>query len=199
MKGAIEAVERSDRAIANRIIEREPDADRMQHEIDRLSIHLLALRQPVAVDLREVLSAQRIANELERICDYAEDLAERLLALRTNGEEPFRPLIALGRFALAMVEDVMAAYSARDSRRAQEVWARDEELDEMYSACFRELLTYMMGGQRRTSTGTQMLMMARAIERAGDRATNIAEMVRYLVSGMLVEEERPKADTTKTL
>jgi phosphate transport system protein len=69
----------------------------------------------------------------------------------------------------------------------------------MYSGCFRELLTYMMGDQRRTSTGTQMLMMARAIERAGDRATNIAEMVRYLVSGMLVEEERPKADTTKTL
>jgi phosphate transport system protein len=199
MKGAIEAVERSDRAIASRIIEREPGADQMQHEIDRLSIHLLALRQPVAVDLREVLSAQRIANELERICDYAEDLAERLLALRTTGEEPFRSLIALGRSALAMVEDAMAAYSTRDSRRAQEVWARDKELDEMYSGCFRELLTYMMGDQRRTSTGTQMLMMARAIERAGDRATNIAEMVRYLVSGMLVEEERPKADTTKTL
>ena len=82
---------------------------------------------------------------------------------------------------------------------AQEVWGRDKVLDQMYSACFGELLAYMMENSQRTSTGTQMLMMARAIERAGDRATNIAEMVRYLVGGMLVVEERPKADTTKTL
>jgi phosphate transport system protein len=199
LKAAIEAIERSDPAVARRVIEREPDADRMQHEIDRLSIRLLALRQPVAVDLRDVLSAQRIANELERICDYAEDLAERFLALRRSGEEPLRSLIALGRFAVAMVEDAMAAYASRDNGRAQEVWARDKELDEMYSACFGELLAYMMANAQRTSTGSQMLMMARAIERAGDRATNIAEMVRYLVGGTLVEEERPKADTTKTL
>jgi phosphate transport system protein len=199
LKGALDAVERSDRAIACRVIEREADADRMQHEIDRLSICLLALRQPVAIDLREVLSAQRIANELERICDYAEDLAERFIALRTSGEEPMRSLIALGRFAVAMVEGAMAAYSSRDNQRAQEVWTRDKELDEMYSACFAELLAYMMQNSQRTSTGSQMLMMARTIERAGDRATNIAEMVRYLVGGMLVEEERPKADTTKTL
>jgi phosphate transport system protein len=199
LKGALDAVETSDRAIACRVIEREPDANRMQHEIDRLSIRLLALRQPVAIDLREVLSAQRIANELERICDYAKDLAERFIGLRTGGEKPIRSLIALGRFAIAMVEDAMAAYSGHDNQSAQEVWARDKELDEMYSACFGELLAYMMQNSQRTSTGTQMLMMARSIERAGDRATNIAEMVRYLVGGMLVEEERPKADTTKTL
>jgi phosphate transport system protein len=199
LKATLDAVERSDRASARHVIEREPDADRMQHEIDRLSIRLLALRQPVAIDLREVLSAQRIANEPERICDYAEDLAERFLALRTSGGEPLRSLIALGRFAVAMVEDAMAAYASRDNGRAQEVWARDKELDEMYSACFGELLRYMMQDAQRTSTGTQMLMMARAIERAGDRATNIAEMVRYLVGGVLVEEERPKADTTRAL
>jgi phosphate transport system protein len=199
LKAALDALERNDRATAGRVIEREPDADRMQHEVDRLSISLLALRQPVAIDLRDVLSAQRIANELERICDYAEDLAERFLALRPNGEEPRGSLIALGRFAVAMVEDAMAAYAARDNARAQEVWARDRELDEMYSAYVGELLAYMMANAQRTSTGTQMLMMARAIERAGDRATNIAESVRYLVGGTLVEEERPKANTTKTL
>jgi phosphate transport system protein len=199
LKAALDAVEKSDRAIARRVIEREPDADRMQHEIDRLAIRLLALRQLVAIDLREVLSAQRIANELERICDYAEDLAERFLALRQNGEEPRRSLIALGRFAVAMVEDAMAAYAARDNGRAQEVWGRDKELDAMYSTCFGELLAYMMANSQRTSAGSQMLMMARAIERVGDRATNIAETVRYLVGGILVEEERPKADTTKTL
>ena len=199
LKAAVDAVERSDRAIACRVVEREPEADRMQHEIDRLSVRLLALRQPVAVDLREVLSAQRIANELERICDYAEDLAERFIGLRMSGEEPHRSLVALARFAVAMVEDAMVAYACRDNGRAQEVWARDKELDEMYSTCFAELLAYMMENSQRTSAGTQMLMMARAIERAGDRATNIAEMVRYLVGGTLVEEERPKADTTKTL
>jgi phosphate transport system protein len=197
LESALDAIEKSDRALARRVIEREPDADRMQHEIDRLSIRLLALRQPVAVDLREVLSAQRIASELERICDYAEDLAERFLGLRMSGEEPLRSLIALGRFAVAMVEDVMAAYASRDDLRAQEVWARDKELDEMYSACFGKLLAYIMENAEHTSSGTQMLMMARAIERAGDRATNIAEMVRYIVGGTLVEEERPKADTTK--
>jgi phosphate transport system protein len=171
----------------------------MQHEINRLSIHLLALRQPVAIDLREVFSAQRTGNELERICDYAEDLAERFVPIRTSGNEPFLRLIHLGRFAVAIVEDAMAACSSHDNHRAQEVWARDKELDQMYSACFGELLAYKMENSQRISTGTQMLMMARAIERAGDRATNIAEMVRYLVGGMLVVEERPKGDTTKTL
>jgi phosphate transport system protein len=199
LKAALEAVERGDRAIARRVVEREPDADRMQHEIDRLSIRLLILRQPVAIDLREVLSAQRIANELERICDYAEDLAERSLALRTSGDEPLRPLIALGRFAVAMVEDAMAAYSHRDAQEAQEVWGRDRELDAMYSASFGDLLAYMMADSKRTSTGTQMLMIARTIERAGDRATNIAETVRFLVRGVSVEEQRPKADTTKAM
>ena len=199
LKATVDAVEGSDRAIARCVVEREPDADRMQHEVDRLSIRLLALRQPVAIDLREVLSAQRIANELERICDYAADLAERFFALRTNGDEPLKCLIHLGRFAVAMVEDAMAAYSNHDNHLAQEVWGHDKVLDEMYSACFGELLAYMIENSQRTSTGTQMLMMARAIERAGDRATNIAEMVRYLVGGTLVVGERPKADTTKTL
>ena len=199
LQAALDALEKSDCTIARRVVEREPDADRMQHEIDRLSIRLLALRQPVAIDLREVLSAQRIASELERICDYADDLAERFLGLRTTGEEPLRSLITLGRFAVAMVEDAMAAYASCDDLRAQEVWARDKELDEMYSDCFGKLLTYITENSEHTSTGTQLLMMARAIERTGDRATNIAEMVRYIVGGTLVEEERPKADRTKPM
>jgi phosphate transport system protein len=122
----------------------------MQHEINRLSIHLLALRQPVAIDLREVLSAQRFANELERVCDYAEDFSERFVPIRTSGDEPLLRLLHLGRFAVAMVEDAMAAYSSHDNHRAQEVWARDKELDQMYSACFGELLAYMMENSQRT-------------------------------------------------
>jgi phosphate transport system protein len=199
LKSAVDAIETSDCDMAKRVIEREPQADRMEHEIDRLTIRLLALRQPVAIDLRQALSAQRIANELERICDYAEDLAERCIGLRAVGDEPMAALISLGRFAVALVEDAMAAYANGDSRRAQEVWARDKDLDEMYSSCFGKLLAFMTGDSQRTSTGTQMLMMARALERAGDRATNIAEAVRYLVEGTIVEEERPKANATKTL
>jgi phosphate transport system protein len=185
--------------MAKRVIEGEPQADRMEHEIDRLTIRLLALRQPVGIDLRQALSAQRIANELERICDYAEDLAERCIGLRTVGGEPMAPLIDLGRFAVTLVEDAMIAYAKGDTRQAQEVWARDKDLDEMYSSCFGKLLAFMTADSQRTSTGTQMLMMARALERAGDRATNIAEVVRYLVEGTIVEEERPKANATKTL
>jgi phosphate transport system protein len=199
LKAGVDAIEASDRDLAKRVIEREPQADRMEHEIDRLAIRLLALRHPVAIDLREVLSAQRIANELERICDYAEDLAERCIGLRAVGGEPMAPLISLGRFAVALVEDAVTAYANGDTRQAQEVWARDKDLDEMYSSCFGKLLAFMTGDPRRTSTGTQMLMMARALERAGDRATNIAEVVRYLVEGTIVEEERPKANATKAL
>jgi phosphate transport system protein len=185
--------------MAKRVIEGEPQADRMEHEIDRLTIRLLALRQPVAIDLRQALSAQRIAKELERICDYAEDLAERCIGLRTVGGEPMAPLVSLGRFAVALIEDAMTAYRTRDTRLAQEVWARDKDLDEMYSSCFGKLLAFMGGDAERTSTGTQMLMMARTLERAGDRATNIAEIVRYLVEGTIVEADRPKGNTTKAL
>ena len=199
LKAAVDAIETSDRDMAKRVIEREPQADRMEHEIDRLAIRLLTLRQPVAIDLRRALSAQRIANELERIRDYAEDLGERCIGLRAAGGEPMAPLIGLGRFAVALVEDAMTAYSNDDTRQAQQVWARDKDLDEMYSSCFGKLLAFMTGDLQRTSAGTQMLMMARALERAGDRATNIAEAVRYLVEGIIVEEKRPKANATKAL
>ncbi|KAB2911273.1 MAG: phosphate signaling complex protein PhoU [Hyphomicrobiaceae bacterium] len=199
LKTAVDAVEALDRDMAKRVIEREPQADRMEHEIDRLAIRVLTLRQPVAIDLRQALSAQRIANELERICDYAEDLAERCIGLRLIGGEPMAALTGLGRFAVALVEDAMAAYAKGDTRKAQEVWTRDKELDEMYSSCFGKLIAFMTGDSQRTTTATHMLMMARALERAGDRATNIAEDVRYLVEGTLVEEERPKANATKGL
>jgi phosphate transport system protein len=199
LEDAISAVERSDVDLAARVVEREPDADQMEHQIERLAIRLLALRQPMAIDLREILSALRIANELERICDYAEDLAKRLIALQTTGIEPVHSLINLGRFAITMVKDAMSAYEAENARQAQDVWDRDKTLDEMYTGLFRELLTYMLEDVRRMSASTHMLFMARAIERVGDRATNIAEMVRYLVSGTPVEEERPKADMTKSI
>lgn len=199
LAGVFDAAERSDADRAARIVEREPEADSLEHRIDNLVIRLLALRQPVAVDLRDILSALRISNELERICDHAEDIAKRLLTLRMAALDPARSLVNLGRFATAMVADAMHAYAEADAGQAQAVWDRDRQLDEMYTALFRELLTYMMEDSRRITPSTHLLFMARDIERIGDRATNIAEMVLYRVSGLPVEEERPKADATKTM
>jgi len=196
---AFQAADRSDPSMAAVVIEHEPEADRLEHEIDNLVIRVLALRQPMAVDLRNALSALRIANELERICDHAKDFAQRLIALAAAGNARLRSLINLGRFATIMVKDAMHAYQEADDRQAEDVWNRDKELDEMYTGVFRELLTYMAEDARRISASVQMLFMARDIERVGDRATNIAEMVRYLVGGLPVEEKRQKADATKSM
>ena len=199
LAAAIEAAERGDSDLAAKVIEREPEADRMACEVDNLVIRILALRQPVAIDLRQVLSALKIAAELERICDYAKDLAQRLIALRQAGVEPLPSLVDLARYAVSMVNDAMNAYARMDADKARAVWHRDTDLDARYTALFREYLTYMLEDPRRISAYTQMLFMARSVERIGDRATNIAEIVLYLVSGTPPAEERPKADATKTM
>lgn len=199
LAGIVAATERFDADIAARVIEREPRADHFEHEIEGLTIRILALRQPMAADLRQALAALRIANELERICDHAENIAERLISVSGTQAEPARSLTGLARFARAMVEDIMRAYATADAALADAVWNRDRELDEMYSSLFRELLTYMMEDPRRVSATIQTLFMARDIERIGDRATNIAERVRFLISGARDEVERPKADTTKSI
>jgi phosphate transport system protein len=199
LEAAIRCTEGPNFELAATVIQREPEANRMMHEIDSLVIRVLALRQPWAIDLREVLSALRIAIELERICDHAEDLAQRVITLCNARVEPAHSLVNLGRFAMKMVNDAMHAYTKMDDSEAQQVWTSDTELDAMYTALFRELLTYMLEDPRQISANAQMLFMARAIERIGDRATNIAETVRYLVGGTPVEEERPKADATKSL
>ena len=199
LEWALDAADKSDLDLAARIPAREPQANRLEHEIDEFAIRLLALRQPVANDLRAVLSALRIANELERVCDYAADLAERLITLQARDGEPMRTLVSIGRFAVIMLKDAMQAYAAKNDHQAEEVWSRDKELDKRYTDLFRQLLSYMMEDARRISVSTQMLFMSRDIERAGDRATNIAENVCYLVRGTMPQEIPPKADATRTI
>ena len=126
-------------------------------------------------------------------------MAKRVMVLGDGAIEVMHSLVALGRFATAMVKDAMHAYAAKDEREAQQVWDRDRELDAMYTGLFRELITYMIEDPRRISSSTHMLFIARGVERIGDRATNIAEAVRYIVSGVPIEEERPKADATKSM
>ena len=192
---AIDAVVKRDSELAATVVEGDAKVDHLQRDSDNLAIRLLALRQPMARDLREILAALKIASDLERVADYAANVAKRAIAL--NQTPPVRPVYALPRMAqLAqlLIKDVIDAYVARDADRAYAVWMRDAELDEMYSSLFRELLTYMMEDPRNISACTHLLFMAKNIERVGDHATNIAEDLYYLVHGTRIAEARPKGD-----
>jgi phosphate transport system protein len=192
---AIDAVVKRDSELAASVVEGDAKVDQLQRDSDNLAIRLLALRQPMARDLREILAALKIASDLERVADYAANVAKRAMAL--NQTPPVRPVYALPRMAqLAqlLIKDVIDAYVARDADRAYAVWMRDAELDEMYSSLFRELLTYMMEDPRNISACTHLLFMAKNIERIGDHATNIAEDLYYLVHGVPLTEARPKGD-----
>src|SRR5471030_1653460 len=169
----------------------------MQLDIEDRALKLLALRQPMAVDLRSTLGAIKIASELERIGDLAKNIGKRALVL--NREPPIRltqSLARMGRQSLAQLKTVLDAYSDRDSEAAKNVWRHDEEIDELYNSLFRELLTYMMEDPRTIGLCTHLLFVAKNIERTGDHATNIAEVVFHMVSGGHLASERPKADTT---
>ena len=197
LAAAIDAVMKRDSELAARVVEGDAQVDQLEHEVDGLVVRLLALRQPMARDLREILAALRIASDLERICDYAANVAKRSIVL--NQSPPVKPVYTLPRMvklAQALTKDVLDAYVARDAEKALIAWARDEELDEMYSGLFRELLTYMMEDPRNITACTHLLFCAKNIERIGDHATNIAETVYYIVTGKQMPPERPKEDTS---
>jgi phosphate transport system protein len=195
LAAAIDAVVRRDSELAARVVEGDAKVDVLEQEADNLAIRLFALRQPMARDLREIFAALKIASDLERICDYAANVAKRSIALAQS--PPIQPVHALPRMAniaLRLIKDVIDAYVERDADKALAVWRGDEELDEMYSSLFREFLTYMMEDPRNISACTHLLFMAKNIERIGDHATNIAEDLYYLVHGTPLTEVRPKGD-----
>jgi phosphate transport system protein len=199
LAAAIEAVVQRDSELAAQVVETDVDVDRLERDVDGHAVRMLALRQPMARDLREILAALKIASDLERICDYAANVAKRGIAL--NVLPPVKPVHALPRMAKlaqSLIKDVLDAYVARDAEKAMEVWTRDEELDEMYSGLFRELLTYMMEDPRNITPSTHLLFMAKNIERIGDHATNIAENVWFLVHGTPLTQVRPKGDLSST-
>ncbi len=197
LAAAIEAVMKRDSELAAQVVSGDAQVDQLEHEVDGLVVRLLALRQPMARDLREILAALRIASDLERICDYAANVAKRSIVL--NQSPPVKPVYTLPRMvklAQALTKDVLDSYVARDAGKALIVWARDEELDEMYSSLFRELLTYMMEDPRNITACTHLLFMAKNIERIGDHATNIAETIHFLVTGSPLTQARPKRDSS---
>ena len=194
------AVANRDGDLAARVVERDATIDAIEHDVSHDVLRLLALRQPIARDLREVLAALRTAADIERIGDYAANVAKRGIAL--NQAAPVPSAAALPRLAEVagdMLDDVLTAYRNRDAAAALEVWERDEQLDRLYTALFRELLTYMMEDTRNITPCAHLLFMAKNIERIGDHATNIAENVYFLVHGETLVDARRKGDLTSAM
>jgi phosphate transport system protein len=194
---AIQAVAKRDTELAASVVEADQRIDDLERDVDDQAVQMLALRQPMASDLRSIVGALRIASDVERIADYAANVAKRAIALSQMA--PVRPAHAvprMGRFVQEMVKDVLDAYTHRDVDKAIAVWNRDEELDEMYSSLFRELLTYMMEDPRNITASTHLLFIAKNVERIGDHATNIAEQIHFLVRGTQLRVARPKGDAT---
>ena len=197
LTGAMDVLQRRDSQAARRVIENDIAIDSLEHEVGQDVVRLLALRQPMARDLREVMAALRIASDIERIGDYAANAAKRSIALN---ESPVigtvHGLAALARIAGEMLRDVLVAYQQRDAARAAQVRARDAELDRLYTALFRELLTYMAEDPRSISSSIHVMFITKNLERIGDHATNIAENIWFIVHGALPAEEREKGDLT---
>ncbi len=195
LAAAINAVAKVDSELAAEVVEQDRTVDQLEHDIDEQAIRVLALRQPIARDLRDVVSALKIASDLERIGDYAANIAKRTIAIsQTTPAKPIRFIPAMGRLARTLTRDVIDAFAKRDAKKAVAVWMRDVEIDEMYTGLFRQLLTYMMEDPRSITAGTHLLFMAKNIERIGDHATNIAETVYYMVNGEPLKKSRPKGE-----
>ena len=198
LEAALDVVERRDDSAARRIVANDVQIDQLESRISQ-DVMQLALRGPMARDLREILAGLRIPSDIERIGDYAANVAKRSIALNASPPVPhIRNLRALGQLATRQVSDVLAAYRNGDSEHALQVRARDAELDAQYTALFRELLTYMMEDARYITPCTHLLFMAKNLERIGDHATNIAENIWFLVHGDQPLPPRDKRDETSS-
>jgi phosphate transport system protein len=193
---AVRAIGRRDVALAQQVISHDVRLDEIEADIERRAIRLIALRQPVADDLRRTVAALKISMNLERCGDLAKNIAKRALVISES--EPLTPLTRsierMGELVAGRLKDVLDAFAARDIDRARAVWQRDQEVDEHYDAIFRELLTYMMGDPRMIASCAHLLFVAKNLERIGDHATNIAEIIQYEITGEHMTDQRPKLD-----
>ena len=193
-----DALERRDPKLAEEVAASDRKVDALEAEIQELTIRMIARRQPMAVDLRHIMTVLKIAGDLERTGDLAKNLAKRAQAI--SGENHPKALMTglkhMVELALVQLKDVLDAFAERDAEKAIAVWRRDERIDAMYNSLFRELLTYMMEDPRNIGLCTHLLFAAKNIERVGDHTTNIAEDVHYLVHGVALPDDRPKGDDT---
>ena len=196
---ATRAVSSRDSEAAQKIVENDFQIDEIELEVDMLVTKLLALRQPMAIDLRGIIGALRIAGDLERMGDLAANIAKRSIALAQTREiESFWMIPRMAGLVQSMVKEVLDAYVENDLEKAQHVWTTDHEVDEMYNSLFRQLLTYMMEDPRSITACTHLLFAAKNLERIADHATNMAEVISYRQTGEYSMRERPKADDTAT-
>ena len=191
---AMEALVQGNQDLAQGVIARDRRIDSLEVEIDKLVVRIIALRAPMADDLREVIAALKIAGVVERIGDYSKNIAKS--ADKIEGRKRFEPLTlipAMAESAGSMVHDVMTAYAARDPKLAQDVVERDKKVDAFYNSIFRTLLSHMIENPSTISSAAQLLFVARNIERIGDHATNVAEMVYYTATGSYLADKEDKA------
>jgi phosphate transport system protein len=195
---AITALLKRDIALAEQVIATDDRVDELQREIEEKAVATIARRQPMAIDLREIVGTLRISNDLERVGDLAENIAKRVLLLpkEFSLNAVALQLQHMGNLVRDQLVRVLQSYEHRNVVLALDVWHKDQEIDALNSSLFRELLTYMMEDPRNITFCSHMLFCAKNIERAGDHATNIAETVYYIVEGHQLTEKRPKADVT---
>ena len=183
---AMKALISGDEELGEAVVARDRKLDLLETEVDALAIRTIALRAPMADDLREIIAALKIGGVIERIGDYAKNIAKRVGHIERRGRfEPLTLLPAMNDLAQGMVHDVLTAFAARDPALAREVIERDAKVDAFYDSIFRNLVSYMVENPATISTAAQLLFVARNIERIGDHATNVAEMVHYAATGRL--------------
>ncbi len=191
------ALIRRDTELAAEVVSRDAEIDAMERDIEAFCVRLLALRQPVAADLRLIVSCMKISQDLERIGDYARNAAKRTMVI--SGQPALASMNGFQRLARLVQENLKGAIDAlveHDVERADEVWAADAPVDDIYNGIFRELLTFMMEDPRNITAATHLLFVAKNLERIGDHATNIAERVHFAVSGENLGDDRPKSDNS---
>lgn len=197
LNGALEALVERDDEKSRKIIAGDKIIDKLEVEAEEKAVKLIALRAPLADDLREIIGALKISSVLERIGDYAKNIAKRSIVL--NQSKRIKPAILIPQMVnmtKVMLKDVLDAYIDRDSQKAVIIWESDQAIDELYNSLFRELLTYMMENPSLITPCTHLLFVAKNIERIGDHITNAAEIVYYLVEGKNMDLDRPKSDET---
>jgi phosphate transport system protein len=195
---AVDALSRRNPEQARQIVEADLEIDALQREIEAKAVLTIARRQPMAIDLRELLSAVRLCSDLERIGDLAKNIAKRVLVLdvELHSSRVIRGVQHMGMLVLAQLKQVLDSYVGRDLEKALAVWNGDEQIDAMCTSIFRELLTYMMEDPRNITPCIHLMFCAKNIERMGDHATNVAETVYYMIEGHSMPDLRPKGDTT---
>ena len=197
---AMEAMVKRDVDLASAVIEGDRRIDDLEKQVDSLAINLIALRQPMAADLRMIIASLKVANNLERVGDYAKNIGKRTIALSKSPviSNTANSIQRMSTMVEGMIKNALDALINRDSQRPKDVRISDQEVDQMHSSLFKELLTFMAEDPESISTCTHLLFVAKNLERVGDHMTSVAEQIVFIVEGEILDDERPKKDKTSS-